>query len=190
MNNKITLTYENSEFVILINDTIVSKGRDLEKSLEKFEQVVKDNSTAQSRSWDSIEESIQELKNSEIEINSEYKTLTFGAMKYFYATGKTFYISKGEMAELKGGYNLFYYIVNLVSSGLLEDYERLLKFCKDILINKSLYNISESSIVVSNPGFNYGSCEYNFVTRKINKGASISKGNLNDFIDYVLEIIK
>ena len=38
--------------------------------------------------------------------------------------------------------------------------------------------------------FNYGSVEYNFATKKINKGTSNEKGSFEEFKDYVLSIIK
>ena len=58
MGNKITLTYENGEFNVAINESIVYIDKDMENSLLKFNSVVKNNAIEQSNSGDYIENEI------------------------------------------------------------------------------------------------------------------------------------
>lgn len=190
MNNKVTLTFENGEFNVYINENLIDKNRDLDESVEKFKQVIKDNVTVKVNSWGSIEEKVKRFNNQEIEINTEYKNLNFRSMKYFYSTDKTFYMKNGTMTPLLGGYSLFDFILTLISDNLIDNYEELLEFFKVILENKIMYRTTETSIVVSSPKFNYGSAEYNFANKKISKGASIVNGTFDQFKDYVSDIIK
>lgn len=189
MNNKVELVFENGEFNISINGNLIDKSKDLNESFEKFKQVIKDNVTVQVNSWDSIEEKVLRFKNEKVDINKEYKNLTFGSMKYFYSTDKIFYMKNGTMTPLLGGYSLFDFILTLVSDNLINNYEDLLELCKFILENKITYRTTESSIAVSSPKFNYGSAEYNFTSKKISKGASIINGTFDDFKSYIFEII-
>ena len=92
MGNKITLTYENGEFNVAINESIVYTDKDMESSLIKFNSVVKNNAIEQKSSWEAIEEDIRNLNNKDVEINSQFKTVNFGKMKYFYNTDKVFFI--------------------------------------------------------------------------------------------------
>lgn len=190
MSNKVTLIYEDGKFSVCINEKLINEDKDLEKSLDRFKQVIRDNVVAKSTTWENIVESIKDIKNNELEINNEYKTLTFGLLKYFYNTGKIFYTKDNKMTPLMGGCELFNFVVQISVNGEIDNYEDFLEFCKEILGNKSTYRVSESSLFVSNAGFNYGSAEYNFSSQKINKGASIDKCTFDEFKSYVLDIIK
>ena len=190
MNNKVTLTFENGEFSVFINENLIDKNRDLDESFEKFKQVIRDNVAIKTNSWESIEEKVKRFRNEEIEINTEHKNLNFRLMKYFYSTDKIFYMKNGTMTPLMGGYSLFDFILTLISNNLIDNYEDLLGFCKVVLENKIMYRTTETSISVSSPKFNYGSAEYNFTSKKISKGASIINGTFDEFKDYVFDIIK
>ncbi|AOR22827.1 hypothetical protein [Clostridium taeniosporum] len=190
MSNKITLTYEEGKINIHINEKLVIEEKDLEKSFNRFKQIIRDNEVKKSVTWESILENIKRINNDNLEINNEYKTLTFGVMKYFYNTGKVFYTKDSKMTPLMGGADLFYFVVEMSTNGQIDNYEDFLEFCKEILESKSSYRVRESSLFVSNPGFNYGSAEYNFSSKKINKGASIKNCTFDEFKCYVLDIIK
>ena len=110
-------------------------------------------------------------------------------MKYFYASNKMFYVCNGTMTPLLGAYELFDFIMELINNNF-EDYEKVLKFCKDMMENEIIYRIFDSNIVVSSPGFNYGFIEYNFATNKISKGTAIIQGTFDDFVSYVQESIE
>ena len=190
MNSKVALLYENGEYSISINETVINTYDNIEDSFEKFKMVIKNNSVAKATSWDSIEENLREVKDERLEINREYKTIAFESMRYFYNTGKIFYIKNGGMLELIRGYNLFYFTLTMVLEGKVQSCEDILDFCKEILENKITYGITDTSILVSSAAFNYGYTEYNFTSGKINKGASIEKCSFDEFKAYVLGIIK
>lgn len=190
MNSKVALLYENGEYSISINETVINTYDNIEDSFEKFKMVIKNNSVAKATSWDSIEENLREVKDERLEINREYKTISFESMRYFYNTGKVFYIKSGEMVELIRGYNLFYFTLTMVLEGKVQSCEDILDFCKEVLDNRITYGITETGILVSSAAFNYGYAEYNFTSGKINKGASIEKCSFDEFKAYILGIIR
>ena len=190
MNNKVTLTFDNGEFSVYINENLIDKNRDLDESVEKFKQVIRDNVAIKTNSWESIEEKVKRFRNEEIEINTEHKNLNFRLMKYFYSTDKIFYMKNGTITPLLGGYSLFDFILALISDNLIDNYEDLLEICKVVLENKIMYRTTETSIAVLSPKFNYGSAEYNFTSKNISKGASIINGTFDEFKAYVFDIIK
>ncbi len=190
MNSKVELVFENNEYVVKVNNSIINKGNDLEKAYEQFKSVISNNKSAEAKAWDDIVEKFQGLDNKNLEINNEYRTMTYGNMKYFYNMGKVFYMSNGQMVPLIGGYGLFKFTLNEVSKGDLEKANEFIEFCKDVMLTDVNYRVTDSSIIVSSASFNYGSAEYNFSSGKINKGASITKGTFEDFKTYVLDIIR
>ena len=97
MGNKITLTYENGEFNVALNENVVYTDKEMEGALLKFNAVVKNNAIEQSNSWCDIEDSIKAFNISNIEVNSQFKTISYGKMKYFYNTDKVFYIENSSM---------------------------------------------------------------------------------------------
>lgn len=190
MGNKVVLMYENNLFKVYINDKVVSAGTNIDSIVDKFKQIFQDNTPAiNSISWESILERVVRFKNDDIEINNDYKTISYKNMKYFYGSNKIFYISNSTMSPLFGAYELFDFIMELVERNLTE-YEKVLKFCKSMMQNEIIYRTFDSNIVVSSPGFNYGFIEYNFATNKISKGTSIIQGTFDDFIKYVEENIE
>lgn len=190
MSNKVELVYENNEYIVLMNGSEVFKDIDVENAYDKFRSVIRNNKSAEARAWDDIVARFEGLEYKDLEINKEYKTLTFGDLKYFYNMGKSFFMKDGKMIPLIGGYEIFKFTVNVVSKGDVNKGNEFVEFCKNIVLTDINYRVTDSSIIVSSASFNYGSAEYNFISGKINKGASISEGSLKDFTDYVFSIIR
>ena len=190
MGNKITLTYENGSFDVAINESVVYTDKDMESALLKFNSVVKNNAIEQSNAWESIESEVKSYSIEGIELNSEFKTISFGKMKYFYNTDKVFYIENSSMISLGGGYQLFNFVLNKVNSKQLNNEESFLELCKISMMNKAIFSAHEDAVMISSPKFSYGTVEYNFVTNKINKGTSSEKGSFEEFKNYVLNIFK
>lgn len=191
MNSKVSLTYEDNQFNISIDDKIVLKESSLDISIERFKQILKDNTFNKAReAWDDIQKYMDTFENDMLKVNAEYKSLEFGSMKYFYVTDKTFYIKDGVMIELIGGYNLFKFIIDLVKDYNIENYEEILDLFKQSIEHRVMYRIGDSSISFTSAGFNYGSAAYNFFTKKISKGTSIEKGTFTEFKEYVLENLR
>lgn len=191
MNNKIALIYENNEFNITLNGSLIKTDKDFDNAVYQFKQVIANtSSTSETKAWDVIELSVLKYKNNGLEINNDYKTITFGAMKYFYTTGKVFYISGSEMIALRGGFDFFHFILTVASNGNIESCKSFIEFCKDIVTSNSTYKITDSSITILSPRLNYGSAEYNFTSNKINKGASIIQGTFEEFKSYILDILQ
>lgn len=190
MNSKVELIFENDEYSVIVNGSIVNKDKDLDNAFDKFKSVISNNKTAEARAWDEIVEKFTNLDNKDLVINTEYKTMEYGNMKYFYNMGRVFYMANGQMVPLIGGYGLFKFTLNTVCKGSLEKANEFIEFCKEVMLCDVNYRVTDSSIIVSSASFNYGSAEYNFISGKINKGASISEGNFTEFKNYVLNIIK
>ena len=190
MGNKITLTYENGEFNVTINENIVYTDKEMEGALLKFNSVVKNNAIEQKNSWDAIESEVNSYSIDGAELNSQFKTVNFGKMKYFYNTDKVFYIENNGMISLGGGYSLFNFVLKKIKEGHLENEESFLELCKISMLNKAIFSANEDIVMISSPKFSYGTVEYNFATNKINKGTSSDKGSFEEFKDYVLEILK
>ena len=190
MNSKVELVYENNEYIVKVNNSVINKENDLEKAYEQFKNVIKNNKSAEARAWDDIVDKFKGLDNKDLEINNEYRTMTYGNMKYFYNMGKVFYMANGQMVPLIGGYGLFKFTLHEVCNGDLNKANEFIEFCKDVMLTDVNYRVTDSSIIVSSASFNYGSAEYNFSSGKINKGASITQGTFDEFKTYVLDIIK
>lgn len=190
MNSKVALIYENGEFIVSINDSIVSKEKDIEKSFFSFKQIIENNSKREVTSWSDIEDAMSNIKNDMLEINSDHKTLSFGAMKYFHATGKLFYMNNGTMTPLIGGYHFFKFVVSMDANNEMLNCSDLLELCKVIIEKNATYRAEETSFIVSSAKFNYGEAGYNFSTNKINKGASIENGSFEEYKKYILELLK
>ncbi|GAA0126825.1 MULTISPECIES: hypothetical protein [Clostridium] len=187
MNKKISLIYENGKFSVLVNDTIINEESNLEKSIDKFKKIIEDNSSIQSINWENIVKNIKAFDNKEIIIDDKYKTMTFNEVKYFYNTGKVFYIRNGQMTELRGSYNLFYCGLKMILKGKVKSCEELSEFLTKVLENKAVYTINDTKVRVSSPKFNYGFAEYDYVNDKIDKGTSVESGNFEKFKEYVLD---
>lgn len=190
MGNKVGLIYEDGKYTVTINGSAVDTQNDFEKSLEKFKQVIKNNANASEKSWLFIEDSIRNFGSEYVEINSEFKTISIGQLKYFYNTGKTFYISENNMTPLVGGYELVKFIAKTPELQNKETIESLLELCKIVVENKANYRTTEESLIIFSAALNYGSVEYNFNTKKLNKGVAIENGTFEEFKKYVLSIIK
>ena len=190
MANKITLTYENGKFIVSLNENIIYTDKEMEGAMLKFNSVVKNNAIQQNDSWQAIEKSIKNFDMSDIELNSQFKTVSYGKMKYFYNTDKVFYIENNSMISLGGGYSLFNFVLNKINEGKLNNEESFLELCKISMGNKAIFSAHEDIVIISSPKFSYGTVEYNFATNKLNKGTSTEKVSFEEFKNYVLDILK
>ncbi|WP_300383365.1 hypothetical protein [Clostridium sp.] len=190
MSNKVELVYDNNEYRVLMNGSEVFKDIDIENSYDKFRTIIRNNKSAEARAWEDILIRFESLGYKDLDINKEYKTLTFGDLKYFYNMGKSFFMKDGKMIPLIGGYEIFKFTLNVVSKGDIIRGNEFIEFCKEVVLSDVNYRLTDSSIIVASASFNYGSAEYNFISGKINKGASIIEGNLKEFKEYVFSIIK
>lgn len=190
MSNKVILSFEDEKYRIYINETLFKEKEDIDASIEEFRKVIKNNSVPKSISWDTIVERLKAFNNQDLEINNDYQTVAFGSVKYFYNTAKLFYMENGQMFQLIGGFDLLYFIVKLASENTINNYDELLKLCKEIIEVKGNYRVYESTMFISSAKFSYGAVEYDFSTNKVNKGTSFEKGTFEEFKSYVLSILK
>ncbi|WP_024613826.1 hypothetical protein [Clostridium sp. Ade.TY] len=190
MDNKISLVYENGQYTLYIDEKVISVNKYIDNAIDNFTQTINNNAILKSIPWETIEKDLEGIKDDRLEINKEFKTLTFEDMKYFYSTDKVFNMHKGAMKQLVGGYNLFSFVVKMVDAGYIKNYLEILNFCEEVLSYKVTYRTTESSISVLSPAFNYGSAEYNFVSGKVNKGATIENMTFNEYKKYVIDKIK
>lgn len=191
MNNKVALIYQNGEYNVTLNDSVIGTDKDFDNAVYQFKQTIANTSaTAETKSWEVIKERVLAYENTGVEINNDYKTITFGAMKYFYTSGKVFYIANGQMIALKGGFDFFHFILTVVAKGNADASASFIELCKQVVESNASYRITDSSISVFSPSFNYGSAEYNFNNQKINKGASVVEGTFEEFKDYILGLLK
>lgn len=189
MDNKIALVYDNNEYTITVNGKILETVKNAEDAFAKYQQIIRNNNMGSATAWEYVVNSINEFKNISIEVNNEFKTVSYEKIKYFHATNKVLYISDKMASPLIGGFNLFMFVANLADKGLITDLEGILEVCKQAIENKVNYRIADTSLTLTSPIFNYGFVEYNFSTGKINKGIIIEKAAFNEFKDYVFSII-
>lgn len=187
MSNKISLVYENGEYSVNINGTLMNKGNDVEEMFENFQKVIRNNSIRETTSWDYTLNKVKALKLDNIEINEEYKTITFDGVKYFHNINKLFNIKEGNMTELINGYSLFMFILQMNKEGYLEGCNDIIEICELAIKKKATYRNNDTTFTVASAKFNYGVVEYNFTTGKINKGVAIEKATFNEFKEYVKE---
>ena len=191
MNNKVALIYQNGEYNVTLNDSVIKTDKDFDNAVYQFKQTIANtSSTAETKSWEVIKERVLAYENKGIEINNDYKTITFGTMKYFYTTGKIFYIAGGQMIALRGGFDFFHFILTVVAKGNADACASFIELCKQVVESNANYRITDSSISVLSPSFNYGSAEYNFNSQKINKGASVVEGSFEEFKAYILGLLR
>lgn len=190
MGKKIELVYEEGKYIVSIDGSEVETQEDADKAFERFKQVIKNNNNNNEKSWLYIEETIKSFGNENVEINGQFKTVTIGSLKYFYNTGKVFYISENDMTQLIGGYGLIKFILETPGLQEKENIESFLELCKVAIDNGANYRIASGSIVIISAVLNYGSVEFNFDYNRINKGIAIEDGNFEEFKKYVLDAIK
>lgn len=189
MNNNVALVYENGEFKISINGLNVKVEQNLDSAIEKFKQALTTPVSPEQIAWETIENEMIQYVGSGLEINSEYKTMVFGAMKYFYITGKVLSIGGGAMVDLRGGYDLFKFAIDIVASGDIKKANEFVDFCKMIIDSNSRYSITDNSITILSAKLAYGSLEYNFSTGKMNKGTGVEKCSFEDFKSHCKSIL-
>lgn len=186
MDKKIMLSFEEGRYGVSINENIIYETKDMDDAISKYKKLIEDNVVIQSNSWERILESLNEY---ELEINKEYKTLSYDSLKFFYNTGKCFAILNGQMILLMGGVNTFTAIID-ISENKLVDLNPLVSFLNEISIKGASFRFVDKSIIVSSPMFNYGNCQFDFFTNKINQGATIKKESWGYFENYILHILK
>lgn len=184
--SKILLVYEDGEFNIKMNDTIIKKESELEEAVEAFKQTVKNNGVKQGLSWQDAVESLKEI--GQIEINGDYKTATFGSLRYFYNTGQVFYINEGQMKTLAGGLDVFKHLAEIISKG--QDEKSLVELCIHASECHATFSLSEQTLYIAYGAFSYGSVVYDFRSQKMDKGTSREKASFEAFRDYVLSIVR
>lgn len=190
MSNKIALIYTNGKYNLTINDSIVEIDSDIESSFLKFKNMIKNNVSSSEKSWNYIEENIKSFNNENVEIDSRFKTIAIGTLKYFYNTGKVFYIGENKMVPLIGGYEFLKFIVKTKALKDISHLNSFLELCELVIENKATYRTGEEHIAIYSPALNYGSVEFNFSTNKVNKGVSVEDGDFEAFKEYALSIIK
>ena len=190
MSSKVALVYDNGEYNVVVNETVIYTDKKIEDAYKEFEKIVKNNRSMQDTSWESISSYVKSLQLDGLEIEEVYKNISFRNLKYFHNTGKLFYTGRGEMFPLNGGYRLLSFILKLVADNKLEDSEALLEICKEAMKNAMTYRVTEFSFILTSPIFNYGNVEYNFYTKSMHKGTSCDPASFETFKNYVLEIIK
>lgn len=184
--SKILLAYEDGEFNIKVNDTIIKKETDLEAAVEVFKQTVKNNGVKQGVTWHSVVESLKEIE--QVKINHDYKTVTFGSLRYFYNTGQVFYICEGQMKTLVGGFDVFKHMVEIISKG--QDEKSLVELCIYVSERHATFSLGEQTLYIAYGAFSYGSVGYDFRAQKMDKGTSSEKTTFESFKEYVLSIVK
>lgn len=189
MGSKIGLIYEDRKYIVSIDGSEVEGFSDIEKAFEKFKQVIKNNNNSNEQSWIYIEETIKSFENKNVEINGQFKTVTIGPLKYFYNTGKVFYISESDMTQLIGGYGLIKFILETPGLQEKENIESFLELCKAAVENGANYRLAGGSLTIISAVLNYGRVEFDFNYKKINKGIAIEDGTFEEFKKYVLETI-
>lgn len=186
--SKILLAYEDGEFNIKVNDTIIKTEKELDVAVEVFKQTVKNNGVKQVVTWEEI---VAHLAAAEgVEINDDYKTVTFRSLRYFYNTGQVFYIHKGQMKNLVGGFDVFKHIIEIINGGAAENEEALITLCIYVSEHHATYSIGEQTFYIAYGAFSYGSVGYDFKTNKIDKGTKKEKATFDEFKAYVLSVIK
>lgn len=186
--SKILLAYENGEFNIKVNETIIKKEKQLDSAIEVFKQTVKNNGVKQVIAWEEIVAHLTEVKG--IEINHDYKTVTFRNLRYFYNTGQVFYINKGQMKSLAGGFDVFKHMVEIINGTEEDNEEALIELCIYVNEHHATYSLGEQTLYIAYGAFSYGSVGYDFKTHKIDKGTKKEKVTFDEFKEYVLSIIK
>jgi len=189
MNDRIELIYEDNEYRVIVNGNEVFKDIDAENAFEKFQTEVRYSRSDEAKSWDKIVANLEKLNIKDLEINKQFKTLSFGDVKYFHNMEQTSYIKNGSMVPLIGGYKLFKFALTLASEANVEKFNDFFEFIKELALNKIVYSVTETSLVVASPKFNYGSSEYNFISKKINKGAMIVEGSFEEFKKYIFSVV-
>lgn len=189
MGNKVALIFENNEYIIKLNETVLNKEQDMERAIEAFKQEVKNNATFNAYSWENVEAKVKGLEVEQVDINSEYKAISLGNMKYFNHTGKVFYMGDGKMIQLMGGFDFFYAVLEIIKEGQLKDSEILVSLCATIIEKGANYSLSEDGLSVTSAAFSYGAVAYHFTNGKMNKGTSSEKCNFESFSEFVLKTI-
>ena len=186
--SKIVLEHETGAFNIKINDTIINTEKDLDTAIEVFKKVVKNNGMSQILGWEEIEESLKSFDD--VTVNSDFKTINYRSLKYFYNTGQVFYVAKGNMYALVGGFDTLKHIIEIMENETIQDEQLLVELCLYVGTHHATYSLSGQAVSIVYAAFSYGSVSYNFRTGKMDKGTNSEKASFEDFRNYVHSVIK
>lgn len=189
MSNKVMLVFEDQEYIVKFNETVISKSTDCESAIESFKNEIKNNSTKSSSSWENSEAKVRNLGLEQVDINRDYQAMSIGDMKYFHHTGKVFYMGQGKMVQLVGGFNFFYTVLQLVKEGQLKDSNALAILCSEVVEKHINYSLNEEALSIVSAAFSYGMVSYQFAHAKMNKGTASEKCSFEAFAEFVKGII-
>lgn len=189
MSNKVTLTYENNEYIVRLGEAVLAQDNDEERAILAFKHAVKNNMSQKTLGFEEMITKVRALNMDKVEINETYKSMQCGDVKYFYHTGKVFYVGEGKMVLLLGGFEAFYTMLNLVAEQKVDNIEMLVKLCVKVIEEKANYSLNEDEMTIASAAFSYGNVGYSFANHKLNKGTSSEKSTFNEFVKLVLETL-
>ncbi|MGL4874818.1 MAG: hypothetical protein ACRC30_09240 [Clostridium sp.] len=187
--SKISLTYENKTYRLEVSGEMIKEFRSYEEALGEFEKRVSELDNSEEGKWLSMVDSLKGY-DEEVSINNEFKSMEYKGVKYFLKTDKAFYMEDGDMIPLLGGFNFFKALVVLDKNNEIGDVKEFMIFLKRLSVKRVNYRLNELSLLVLGAMFNYGSAEFNFQSKKLNKGASIVDCTFGEFKEYILGIVK
>lgn len=190
MNQQITLSFENNTYYVKVNQNVLKQFNEVEEAYTYFKSVIQNNKKDNSMQWEILEQKVAALNVEGLQINSEYKNMTLGNVKYFYHSGKVFYIGQGKMTALAGDFTFFYRMLELVQSGYLVEVEAFASLCSELEEKGISYSLMDDCLSVSYGGFSYGTVAYRFEKGKMDKGTSSEKADFMTFYQLVKEAIK
>lgn len=186
MSHKVTLTYENNEYVVCLGDTILTQDKDEERAILAFKNAIKNNMSHTTLSFEVMVEKVKALGMGQVEINESYKAIQCGDLKYFYHTGKAFYTGSNKMVLLNGGFDYFYEVMSIGAKKKVESINELVELCAIATEKGATYSLTEEGISIASAAFSYGNVGFNFANSKINKGTGSEKSTFETFKDLVL----
>lgn len=189
MIQKITLTYENGEYTIGLENAVLAVEQDEDKAIEAFRNAVKNNTGVKVLSFTEMMERIKSLGYDKVTINDTYQTMQLDDMKYFYHTGKVFYTGEGKMVLLAGGFDFFYQVVLLAAKGQIASGNDIVSLCAQIVEHYGTYSLTDDGLSVSSAVFSYGNVGFNFTNSKLNKGTSSEKADFEAFKTLVVNAL-
>lgn len=186
MSQKVTLTYENNEYIVCLGNAVLAQDKDEERAILAFKNAIKNNMSQKTLSFKEMVEKVNVLGVKDIEINETYGAMQSGDLKYFYHTGKAFYTGSNKMVVLQGGFDYFYKVLSLGVNRQVESTDELVELCALAMEKGATYSLTEDSISIASAAFSYGNVGFNFVNSKLNKGTSSEKSTFEVFRSLVL----
>lgn len=186
MSHKVTLKYENNEYVVCLGDVVLTQDTDEERAIEAFKHAIKNNIVDKPLSFEEMVIKVEALQLDNVEMNKTYGSMQCGDLKYFYHTGKAFYTGNNKMVLLHGGFDYFYEVLNLASKNQVSSVNDVVELCATAVEKGATYSLTEDGMSIASPAFSYGNVGFNFTNSKINKGTSSEKSTFEAFRKLVL----